>query len=34
MLVTLVNSFPGAQMKGLVKENPRGPGAKLFFLNL
>jgi hypothetical protein len=33
MSVTLVNSSQGHGFKILVKENPRGPGAKLFFLN-
>jgi hypothetical protein len=34
MSVTLVNSYQGHRFKVLDKENPRGPGAKLFFLNL
>jgi hypothetical protein len=29
-----VNSSQGRGFKVLVKENPKGPGAKLFFLNL
>jgi hypothetical protein len=34
MPVTLVNSSQGHEFKVLVKENPRGHGAKLFSLNL
>jgi hypothetical protein len=34
MSMTLVNSSQGRGFKVLVKENPKGPGAKLFFLNL
>jgi hypothetical protein len=34
MSVTLVNISQGQGFKVLVKENPRAPGAKLFFLNL
>jgi hypothetical protein len=34
MTVNLVNSSQGHAFKVLVKEKPRGPGAKLFFLNL
>jgi hypothetical protein len=34
MSVTLVNSFQGRRFKDLIKNNPRGPGANLFSLNL
>jgi hypothetical protein len=32
--VTLVNSFYGHGFKVLIKNNPRGLGANLFFINL